>query len=115
MQGCVQAEILAIIFCLLAAPVSEADVARPNVLLIMTDDQGYGDLGAHGNPKIKTPNLDAFAKESVRLEHFYVSPVCSPTRAVLADGTVQLPHRRGRHLPRPFADAPRRGRLWRRC
>jgi arylsulfatase A-like enzyme len=59
---------------------------RPNVLLILTDDQGYGDLGAHGNPKIKTPNLDKFASESVRLKNFYVSPVCAPTRASLLTG-----------------------------
>ena len=50
--------------------------AHPNILLIMTDDQGYGDLGVHGNPKIKTPHLDRFASESVRLKNFYVSPVC---------------------------------------
>jgi arylsulfatase A-like enzyme len=59
---------------------------RPNVLLIMTDDQGYGDLGFHGNPRIKTPNLDRFARESVRLKTFCVSPVCSPTRASLMTG-----------------------------
>ena len=59
---------------------------RPNVLLIMTDDQGYGDLGFHGNPRIKTPNLDRFARESVRLKTFCVSPVCSPTRASLLTG-----------------------------
>lgn len=59
---------------------------RPNVLLIMTDDQGYGDLGYHGNPRIKTPNLDRFARESVRLKTFCVSPVCSPTRASLMTG-----------------------------
>ncbi len=60
--------------------------ARPNILLILTDDQGYGDLGFHGNPKIRTPNLDRFARESVRLKSFYVSPVCSPTRASLLTG-----------------------------
>src|SRR5262245_21193033 len=59
---------------------------RPNVLLIMTDDQGYGDLGYHGNPRIKTPNLDRFARESARLKTFCVSPVCSPTRASLLTG-----------------------------
>ena len=59
---------------------------RPNVLLIMTDDQGYGDLGFHGNPRIKTPNLDRFARESVQLKTFCVSPVCSPTRASLMTG-----------------------------
>jgi arylsulfatase A-like enzyme len=52
----------------------------------MTDDQGYGDLGCHGNPVIRTPNLDRLAKESVRLKSFYVSPVCSPTRASLLTG-----------------------------
>jgi len=65
---------------------SAAEAQRPNVLLIMTDDQGYGDLGAHGNPKIKTPNLDKFVSQSVRLKNFYVSPVCAPTRASLLTG-----------------------------
>lgn len=59
---------------------------RPNVLLIMTDDQGYGDLGFHGNAQIETPNLDRLARESVRLTRFYVSPVCTPTRASLMTG-----------------------------
>jgi arylsulfatase A-like enzyme len=59
---------------------------RPNVLLIMTDDQGYGDLGVHGNPIIRTPHLDAFARESVAISRFYVSPVCAPTRASLLTG-----------------------------
>jgi arylsulfatase A-like enzyme len=52
----------------------------------MTDDQGYGDLGLHHNPKIRTPNLDRFARQSVGLKSFYVSPVCSPTRASLLTG-----------------------------
>jgi arylsulfatase A-like enzyme len=59
---------------------------RPNVLVIITDDQGYGDLACNGNPIVRTPNLDALAKESVRLTQFYVSPVCSPTRASLLTG-----------------------------
>lgn len=59
---------------------------RPNVILVMTDDQGFGDLGAHGNPVLKTPNLDQFARQSVELEQFYVCPVCSPTRSSLMTG-----------------------------
>lgn len=59
---------------------------RPNVLLIMTDDQGHGDLGVHGNPIIRTPHLDRLAGESVRLTRFHVSPVCSPTRSSLLTG-----------------------------
>jgi arylsulfatase/arylsulfatase A len=58
----------------------------PNVLLVVTDDQGYGDLGFHGNPRIQTPRLDALARESVRLTQFHVAPVCSPTRASLMTG-----------------------------
>jgi len=60
--------------------------ARPNVLVIITDDQGYGDLGAHGNATIRTPRLDAFARQSAELTRFYVCPVCSPTRASLLTG-----------------------------
>ena len=59
---------------------------RPNVLLVMTDDQGYGDLGCHGNPVLKTPNTDAFAKQGTELTRFYVCPVCSPTRSSLLTG-----------------------------
>jgi len=59
---------------------------RPNVLLIMTDDQGWGDLGCHGNAKIRTPNLDRLAAESVEMTQFYVQPVCAPTRACLMTG-----------------------------
>jgi arylsulfatase A-like enzyme len=59
---------------------------RPNILLIITDDQGYGDLAVHGNPKLRTPNLDRLARESVAFQSFYVSPVCSPTRASLLTG-----------------------------
>ena len=60
--------------------------SRPNVVLVMTDDQGFGDFGFTGNPVIRTPNLDALARESARLTNFYVSPVCTPTRAALMTG-----------------------------
>jgi arylsulfatase/arylsulfatase A len=59
---------------------------RPNVILIMTDDQGIGDFGATGNKAIETPNIDAMAKRSATMTTFYVSPVCSPTRACLMTG-----------------------------
>ncbi|HOP76510.1 MAG TPA: arylsulfatase [Thermogutta sp.] len=59
---------------------------RPNVVLVITDDQGYGDLACHGNPVIKTPNLDRLYQESVRLTDFHVDPTCSPTRAALMTG-----------------------------
>lgn len=63
-----------------------APLKRPNIVLIMTDDQGYGDLGYHGNPLIRTPHLDQLARESVQFQSFYVSPVCAPTRASLMTG-----------------------------
>jgi arylsulfatase A-like enzyme len=59
---------------------------RPNVVVIITDDQGHGDLGIHGNPKIHTPHLDQLGRESVRIDRFYVMPVCAPTRACLMTG-----------------------------
>ncbi|MHC4241225.1 MAG: arylsulfatase [Planctomycetota bacterium] len=63
-----------------------AEGKRPNVVLVMTDDQGYGDLGCYGNPVIQTPNLDRLYTQSIRLTDFHVSPTCSPTRAALMTG-----------------------------
>jgi arylsulfatase/arylsulfatase A len=68
----------------LAAFTSAAE--RPNVLIVLTDDQGFGDLGFQGNPVLKTPNIDAFAKASVNMTQFHVSPVCSPTRSSMLTG-----------------------------
>ena len=68
----------------------EKDKTPPNVILIITDDQGYGDLGFNGNPNIITPALDNFAAESVRFNNFYVSPVCAPTRSSLMTGRYSL-------------------------
>jgi len=59
---------------------------NPNVIIVFTDDQGYGDLGYHGNPILKTPNLDAFAEASLELTNFHVGTTCSPSRAGLLTG-----------------------------
>jgi arylsulfatase A-like enzyme len=59
---------------------------QPNIIVVMTDDQGYGDVGFHGNKLLKTPNIDQFAQEGMELTRFYVAPVCSPTRAGLLTG-----------------------------
>lgn len=74
------------------APASRAVAAapRPNILLIITDDQGYGDLGVHGNPHVRTPVIDRLAAESIRFDRFFVSPLCAPTRASLLTGRYSL-------------------------
>ena len=66
----------------------EASLAgrRPNIVLILTDDQGYGDLSCHGNPLLRTPNLDRLHDEGIRFTDFHVSPTCSPTRSALLTG-----------------------------
>lgn len=66
------------------------EVDRPNIILIITDDQGFGDLGVNGNHHLKTPTLDQLASESIRFENFYVSPVCAPTRSSLMTGRYSL-------------------------
>lgn len=64
--------------------------SHPNVIIIMTDDQGYGDLGITGNPHVKTTAIDDFARKSIRFNNFYVSPVCAPTRSSLMTGRYSL-------------------------
>jgi len=59
---------------------------QPNIVLVMSDDQGYGELSCHGNPILRTPNLDRWHAESVRFTDFHVSPTCAPTRAALYTG-----------------------------
>lgn len=77
----------AVMVLTMASSASAADgTRRPNVVLIIADDMGYGDLGVHGNPKIRTPNLDRLARQSLRMKNFHVSPVCSPTRSSLMTG-----------------------------
>ena len=68
------------------AAVNGSAATRPNVVLVITDDQGYGDIGAHGNQWIRTPNLDRLHGESVRFTGFHVDPTCTPTRGALMTG-----------------------------
>ena len=71
---------------LVLGTMAPALAAQPNVVLIMTDDQGYGDVQGNQNPAIRTPNLNALASESVRFTNFHMDPTCSPSRAALLTG-----------------------------
>jgi hypothetical protein len=83
----IAATILAIVPVFLSTiPGLTAETALPNVVLVLIDDMGHGDIAAHGNPVIKTPNFDRLCHESVRFTNFAVSPTCSPTRAALITG-----------------------------
>ena len=68
------------------SPPPGEDASRPNIILVITDDQGWAQLGSHGDEVLRTPHLDRLAAESVELTRFYVSPVCAPTRASLMTG-----------------------------
>src|SRR5206468_12674512 len=73
------------IFCLVLSSGLAAD--KPNIIFILADDLGYGDLGCYGQQLIQTPNLDHMAAEGMRFTHFYAgAPVCAPSRAVLMTG-----------------------------
>ena len=84
----VVASLLAVISILLpdSTDASELAGSRPNVILIITDDQGYGPVGRHGHPWLKTPALDTLHDTSVRFTRFLVSPTCAPTRSALMTG-----------------------------
>jgi len=74
----------------LAAPTStfakKATAERPNIVLVISDDQGWGDLSVHGNKNVRTPNIDSLARDGALFDRFFVSPVCAPTRASLLTG-----------------------------
>lgn len=82
--------LLGLLFCLpiLAQKKVLSKQKKPNVILIMTDDQGYGDIAAHGNPIIKTPHLDKLHSESYHFTDFHVNSFCAPTRAALMTGRM---------------------------
>ena len=77
--------------------------ARPNVVLIVADDMGFADAGFNGCTDIRTPNLDRLAASGVRLDQFYVQPVCSPTRAALMTGRYPMRHGLQVGVVRPWA------------
>lgn len=74
------------LFLTACVPAASSAADKPNVVIVITDDQGYGDLGCHGNPVLKTPHLDALHAESLRLLDYHVSPTCSPTRSAFLTG-----------------------------
>jgi arylsulfatase len=78
---------MSLVFLLaLASLANSADAPRPNIIVVMPDDVGYGDFSCLGSPIVRTPNIDAFAHAAVRLTDFHVSPTCSPTRCALLTG-----------------------------
>ncbi len=95
----IHARSLLLLLCALQAAVFYGEVFAaeppPNVILVMTDDQGWGEVGFHGNKVLKTPNLDRFAAEGIELTNFYVSPMCTPTRSSLMTGRYHF--RTGAH------------------
>ncbi|MEX2581540.1 MAG: sulfatase-like hydrolase/transferase [Verrucomicrobiales bacterium] len=92
---CLFASCLIAGFAVAGAAESAAADTPPNILLVMTDDQGFGDISSHGNPWIETPNMDRVATEGARFDRFFVEPVCAPTRAALLSG--RYPTRTGVH------------------
>ncbi|MFW6286612.1 MAG: arylsulfatase, partial [Candidatus Sumerlaeota bacterium] len=81
-------------------------MSKPNVVILLTDDQGYGDLECHGHPALKTPNFNKLHSESIRMTDFHVVPMCAPTRGSLMTGqdcirNGAMATSLGRHLPDP--------------
>src|SRR6476661_2674456 len=84
------------------ARAADAPPARPNILLLVADDMGFGDVGFHGS-EIKTPNIDRIAAAGVKLDQWYVQPLCSPTRAALMTGRYPMRHGLQVGVVRPWA------------
>src|SRR6476646_3377435 len=78
--------LIGLILSLSGAARAEAAATRPNVIILLTDDNGYGDHSCLGNPVLKTPNFDKLHAQSVRLTDFHVAPMCTPTRSQLMTG-----------------------------
>ena len=89
-QPLVAAVAMVVGFLFTADVLYAAESRKPNVVLIMTDDQGWGDVRSHGNEKIDTPAMDQIAEEGARFDRFFVSPMCGPTRASLLTGRDNL-------------------------
>ena len=95
------------------AAVAQRSASAPNIVIILADDMGYGDIGAFGSPNIRTPRLDRMAADGQKWTNFYVQPVCSPSRAALLTG--RLPIRSGMYgianatAPKVFRDNAAQG------
>lgn len=83
-SSCLVLSVLSVVIVLTGRP--SAFARPPNVIVILADDQGWGDLGFNGNRMLATPQIDALARSGAVLDHFYVSPVCAPTRAEFLTG-----------------------------
>src|ERR1041385_7177364 len=91
---------------LLAAQLgAQTSQPKPNVVLIVTDDVGYGDIGSYGARDVKTPSIDSLARDGVRMTDFYAAPQCTPTRAALISGRYQQRFRLEAALPGPKTPA----------
>lgn len=75
-----------ILFILILLASCDQTVKKPNIILVLTDDQGYGDISAHGSPDVLTPNMDKLKAQGISLEDFQVSPTCAPTRSAILTG-----------------------------
>lgn len=82
-----QSALILLISCDIKTSENERTSSRPNIIVILTDDQGYGDLGSYGSQTIRTPNIDQLANEGIKFTDFYVHPICTPTRAALMTGS----------------------------
>jgi arylsulfatase len=86
-QSAFRTSCMVVVFACVCLSCAAAQPAfKPNIVFILTDDQGYGDMSCHGNPVLKTPNIDRIHDEGVRFTDFHVSPTCSPTRSALMTG-----------------------------
>ena len=85
--------VLLLISTLLFSSFNFTKPKRPNIILMMSDDQGYGDIGGHGNPYLKTPNIEAIGKDGLEMTHFFAYPNCSASRAAILTG--RYPYRTG--------------------
>jgi arylsulfatase A len=91
--GPMQSLVSIVTFLIVSGSIQAGDVRAPNVVILLADDLGYGDLGSFGHPTIRTPNLDKMAAEGIKLSQYYAAPVCTPSRAALLTG--RLPIRSG--------------------
>ncbi len=89
---------LALAPCAVAGQAPPSSAVRPNVVLIVTDDVGYGDFGSYGAPDVRTPNIDSLARDGAKLTDFYAASQCTPTRVALMTGRYQQRYRLERAL-----------------